>query len=391
MLTYEEKVISQNVELNLTLNQALKQVLKNDNACFLFSHILFWVRHNMAKGLNFKDGKYWTYDSVKQLQADHFWGMSEREIIHGIKILKDAGYIETNTTYNDNANDRRTWRTLTNKYYDLLLKQYINMRGTLPPIYSRKEDRNLTHDELTASHYGHYEDLSSNDTMSTRENDKETGHITNLSEHITNLSEQSTNLSNVPYTDPYSNTYSYISTDTVSKEKKEESPKAQADAIIDLWCKAKLKGHEKMEFKDPIAAKLIAWSRDRKIPLEDLKKAVMNYIRVKADKNIVYDANWPLSMFIGLVGGQFKGERFFDDNFDITQFKNLNPQVKVNVIVPMSEEHAASLKKEEQQRVKEKAAQYQTRIERSPQEVKSIKDGLNNLIRNLGGNNFSLA
>lgn len=156
------------------------------------------------------------------------------------------------------------------------------------------------------------------------------------------------------------------------------SQKEEADEIIQIWCKAKLKGHEDMGFKDQFAGKLIGWSRDKKISLEKLKKAVLNYAKIKEDKNIAYDNNWSLPMFLGLVGGQFRGERFFDENFDISQFKKLTQQKTVGNAP--SKEHEASLEKEKQQRIREKMASHQAPVVRSQEEIRSLRQTLKDII-----------
>ena len=86
-------------------------------AAIILKNLHFWIEHNRANRTNYRDGKYWTYNSVKAftLLIPYY---SRKQIINALKKIEDAGLIITGN-YNDTAYDRTTWYTLTAKGYDL--------------------------------------------------------------------------------------------------------------------------------------------------------------------------------------------------------------------------------------------------------------------------------
>lgn len=82
-------------------------------AAVLLCHINHWIRKNEANGVNYHDGKYWTYNSIKAFN-DLFPYMSEKVIRTALQKLETEGLIETGN-YNVAAYDRTTWYALTQK------------------------------------------------------------------------------------------------------------------------------------------------------------------------------------------------------------------------------------------------------------------------------------
>lgn len=81
------------------------------HAAIVFHYMAYWVYENAINKRNFKDGKYWTYNSIAALQT-HFYYMSAKTITRAIEKLVDAGYIESGC-YNQDPYDRTKWYTLT--------------------------------------------------------------------------------------------------------------------------------------------------------------------------------------------------------------------------------------------------------------------------------------
>ena len=83
-------------------------------SAILYANISYWCEHNEENNLNFYDGYYWTYNSIKAYKKQ-FPYMSEKQIRTSLKKLEDSGYIKTGC-YNDDACDKTKW------YADLRLK-----------------------------------------------------------------------------------------------------------------------------------------------------------------------------------------------------------------------------------------------------------------------------
>lgn len=97
-------------------DSAMAEAVGLNKAIFLKS-LEGWISHNAKRESNFKDGKYWSYNTTKALK-ETFPYISERTIKTIIKELRDDGYIETGN-FNTLPFDRTLWFTLTDKYYEL--------------------------------------------------------------------------------------------------------------------------------------------------------------------------------------------------------------------------------------------------------------------------------
>lgn len=95
------------------------------NEAIFLNNMYFWLKKNIANGINFHDGRYWTYNStVAFTRLFPFW--SERQINYIIKKLIDNGYLITGN-YNKNKMDRSKWYSLTDKGWLLFEKNHQNM------------------------------------------------------------------------------------------------------------------------------------------------------------------------------------------------------------------------------------------------------------------------
>lgn len=88
------------------------------NASILFSNIAYWIEHNKANGINYHDGHYWTFNSMKAF-SELFPYFSEKQIKTALKKLEDDGLIMTGN-YNKLPFDRTKWYAVTNKGYTIL-------------------------------------------------------------------------------------------------------------------------------------------------------------------------------------------------------------------------------------------------------------------------------
>lgn len=88
------------------------------NAAVLLSNLSYWVKRNAANEVNFRDGHYWTFNSVRAFcELFPFW--TRNVIYKTLKALEDDGYI-LSACYNKEGTDRTKWYTVTQKAYDMM-------------------------------------------------------------------------------------------------------------------------------------------------------------------------------------------------------------------------------------------------------------------------------
>lgn len=83
------------------------------NAAIIFNNISFLCKHNEANGINFRDGKYWTYNSRKAYCTVYPY-LTEKQIRTALERLVEGGMLETGN-FNEFAYDRTLWYTVTEK------------------------------------------------------------------------------------------------------------------------------------------------------------------------------------------------------------------------------------------------------------------------------------
>ena len=83
------------------------------NSAIILDKFIWWIRQNEANGRNFRDGRYWTYNSTKAL-TNMFPFFNAKQIGRILKKLINDGYLMTGS-YNKIAFDRTLWYALTEK------------------------------------------------------------------------------------------------------------------------------------------------------------------------------------------------------------------------------------------------------------------------------------
>ena len=112
------------------------------NGANILQNIAFWLQRNEANEVNFYEGKYWTYNSVRSL-TKIFTYLSRYQIEKALKDLEDNGYIVSGN-FNKLAYDRTKWYSITEKGYQLFLgkKPSISLQeypNTITKISQMKE------------------------------------------------------------------------------------------------------------------------------------------------------------------------------------------------------------------------------------------------------------
>ena len=105
----------------------------------ILNHLLYWITYNSMKNKNFHDGKYWTFNSVREL-AVQFSYFSESQVGRYIRSLISQGVIIVGN-YNRHSYDRTRWYALNDQ--DYFLKNYH-------PFDKFKECKDLFKDDNTS-------------------------------------------------------------------------------------------------------------------------------------------------------------------------------------------------------------------------------------------------
>lgn len=74
---------------------------------FLIHHFQHWIRLNKTKNQNFKDGNFWTYQTMDEI-ADHFPFLNRRQIRYAIESLVKMKVLKIGD-YNKSKFDKTSW------------------------------------------------------------------------------------------------------------------------------------------------------------------------------------------------------------------------------------------------------------------------------------------
>lgn len=75
----------------------------------MYRNIVHWCEHNRVQGVNFKEGRYWTYRTRKQL-ADGFSFWTEKQVRRILNNLVRSGYV-LKSNFNEKSYDETAWYT----------------------------------------------------------------------------------------------------------------------------------------------------------------------------------------------------------------------------------------------------------------------------------------
>jgi len=95
----------------------------------ILSNIYFWVEYNATNGINFYDGRFWTYNAMKafELQFEEFSAKQIRTALK--KMAEDCLIYEGN--YNKTKYDRTTWYTINIDMYEELIKSSVSFKENI--------------------------------------------------------------------------------------------------------------------------------------------------------------------------------------------------------------------------------------------------------------------
>lgn len=84
----------------------------------ILEHFRYFILNNKKERKNYRNGKYWTFNSIKGL-CDFFPYFTKDQVTYAIQKLVDFGVVEKGS-FNNKGFDRTTWYTITEKGFNLL-------------------------------------------------------------------------------------------------------------------------------------------------------------------------------------------------------------------------------------------------------------------------------
>lgn len=120
-------------------------------AAVLYNHFLFWIRKNKADGRNYKDGKFWCYYTIKDLNK-LFPYLTENKIEYALKKLADNNIL-VKAVHNDNKYNRTTWYAFCEEPEDL---------AAIPNPYKKEDKKEEKKEENSEKEGGNIQNGNSN-------------------------------------------------------------------------------------------------------------------------------------------------------------------------------------------------------------------------------------
>lgn len=90
---------------------SLAKLIGLNEAIFL-QQINYWIKKNEREKRNFKEGRYWTYNTFEEWQKDTFPFWSTRTIKRVVTSLKSSGLLLSDNELGDDKWDRTNWYTI---------------------------------------------------------------------------------------------------------------------------------------------------------------------------------------------------------------------------------------------------------------------------------------
>ena len=123
----------------------------------LLDNFYYWIEKNRVNELNYKDGKYWTYNTKKAI-CEWFPYLNERQLDYALKKMVEQGLI-VKGNYNENKYDRTLWYAITNFGYSILQNckmynidtTYIHQTNTKTNTKTTNKENNEILDEFDFS------------------------------------------------------------------------------------------------------------------------------------------------------------------------------------------------------------------------------------------------
>lgn len=112
----------------------------------LLGYFYYWIVKNEISDINFYDGHYWTFSTIRELAKKHPY-LSVPTIHRILRKLEDEGLILTGN-YNKISYDKTKWYTLTETAKKLFQNETaLFQNGTTIPLYKEEKNKGLFQNE----------------------------------------------------------------------------------------------------------------------------------------------------------------------------------------------------------------------------------------------------
>ena len=272
------------------------------NGAIFLNYIKGWLKINRDKNNNYKEGKFWTYDTMKTLaQKFPFW--TERQIRHTVKKLIEQGAIEVGN-HNKKGFDRTLWYTLSDELYPDEFRTPLASSG---PEKDEKPNKNGQVTKVSNAIDKSVKSKLQNCQIIRQKCQTNTNRLTTLD-------------------------YSYnILGGKGGESEKETSPKIKLEGVLKAWGEQGLPMPEfksvgsEMAWQSRIVGKLMKLETSP----EALNQAIENYGRVITDQTLDYSYEVSLEQFVSRkYNGDLFCERFMEGFFNLKAFKKKKTNTK---------------------------------------------------------------
>lgn len=94
------------------------------NEAIVLQQVHYWLEINKKKALNFIDGRYWTYNSIKNWHEEHFSFWTDKTVKRAFTSLVEKGLLITGN-YNKQKMDRTLWYSINRDFYRDFNRDFI--------------------------------------------------------------------------------------------------------------------------------------------------------------------------------------------------------------------------------------------------------------------------
>ena len=108
----------------LVIRKELVRILGNINDAIIFNQIHYWITANEKANKNFRDGKYWVFNTYKSWKENDFDFWSEDTISRSLKRLIGKGIVIC-ANYNRLLIDKTKWYTIDYEAFQEIYDEYM--------------------------------------------------------------------------------------------------------------------------------------------------------------------------------------------------------------------------------------------------------------------------
>lgn len=95
----------------VVINADLAEVIGLNEAIVL-QQVKYWLDINEKEKRNFKDGRYWTYDTIEEWHKKKFYFWSVDTVKRTFAKLEKMGLLLTSKSYNSRKGDTTKWYSI---------------------------------------------------------------------------------------------------------------------------------------------------------------------------------------------------------------------------------------------------------------------------------------